>query len=106
MREKLIELLKKADLCNHSLESQYPDSTIGSFADYLLANGVTVLPFVAMVERHIKNGKFDKRYTNHNGKYAVVYMDKSKWGSPLIDICEKHYNRKEAEKALEEMKNE
>ena len=97
MREKLIELLM-------TTPTDYEGNRgVGVIADYLLANGVIVLPFVAMVERHIKNGKFDKRYTNHNGKYAVVYMDKSKWGSPLIDICEKHYNREEAEKALERM---
>ena len=62
----------------------------------------TKLPFIAMIEQFIKNGKFDKRNTTHNGKYAVVYMDKSKWGIPIIDITSKYYNAEEAEKALKE----
>lgn len=63
------------------------------------------LPFIAMIEQFIKNGKFDKRNTTHNGKYAVVYIDKSKWGTPLIDVTSKYYNAEEAEKALEGMRN-
>ena len=56
------------------------------------------LPCVAMVEQFIKDGKLDKKRTAHNGKYAVVYIDKSKWNCPLIDITEQFYNN---EKALE-----
>lgn len=63
---------------------------------------IVELPFIAMIEQFIKNGKFDKRNTTHNGKYAVVYMDKSKWGIPIIDITSKYYNAEEAEKALKE----
>lgn len=65
------------------------------------------LPCVAMVEQFIKDGKFDRRKTVHNGRIAVVYIDKKKWNSPLIDITEQFYNTDKAQeriKALEEMK--
>lgn len=56
------------------------------------------LPFVAMIEQSLQKGKMtpmrDQRF---NGRYAVVYVDKEKWGSPLIDICGTHYRRDEAE---------
>ena len=55
------------------------------------------LPFVAMVEQSLRDGKMkplgDQK---HNGRYAVVYVDHNKWKSPLIDICGKPYNREEA----------
>ena len=63
------------------------------------------LPCVAMVEQFIKDGKFDRRKTAHNGRIAVVYIDKKKWNSPLIDITEQFYNTDKAQeriKALEE----
>lgn len=44
MKERLIELLKKAPLCNRDFDLQYSDGTIEKFADYLLANGVIVPP--------------------------------------------------------------
>ena len=65
------------------------------------------LPCVAMVEQFIKDGKFDRRKTAHNGRIAVVYIDKKKWNSPLIDITEQFYNTEKAQeriKALEEKK--
>ena len=56
------------------------------------------LPFVAMVEQSLRDGKMkplgDQK---HNGRYAVVYVDRNKWKSPLIDICGKPYDREEAE---------
>lgn len=100
MRERLIELLNHkydhfCDQCGVNKDSHYTDN----LADYLLANGVIVTPCYAMVEQFIKDGKFNNRITAHNGKYAVVYVDKAKWNScPLIDITEQHYN---TEKALE-----
>ena len=63
------------------------------------------LPCVAMVEQFIKDGKSDRRKTAHNGRIAVVYIDKKKWNSPLIDITEQFYNTEKAQeriKALEE----
>ena len=73
-----------------------------ALAEYLLANGVIVTPCVAMVERFIKDGKFDSKHTAHNGRYAVVYVDRSKWGCPLIDITEQFYNAEKAEAAIKE----
>ena len=59
------------------------------------------LPFVAMVEQSLQDGKMkplgDQK---HNGRYAVVYVDRNKWKSPLIDICGKPYNREEAENRM------
>jgi hypothetical protein len=41
-----------------------------------------------------------------NGRYATVYIDKNKWGTPLIDICGKYsYNTEEAEARLKELNN-
>lgn len=63
-----------------------------------------VLPFVAMVEQSLRDGKMspqkDQRF---NGRYAVVYVDKKKWKSPLIDICGSHYNIEQAEIRLAEL---
>lgn len=44
MKERLAELLKKAPLCNKDFDLQYSDGTIEKIADYLLENGVIVLP--------------------------------------------------------------
>ena len=63
------------------------------------------LPCIAMIERSIKDGKMNPKHSEQkfNGRYAVVYIDKSKWGTPLIDICgDIPYNTEEAEKALKE----
>ena len=40
MKDRLIELLKKAPLCNRDFDLQYSDGTIEKIADYLLENGV------------------------------------------------------------------
>lgn len=68
---------------------------------------LVVLPFVAMVEQSLQNGKMlPKQDQRFNGRYSVVYVDKKKWPSPLIDICGTHYNREEAEKRLAELTRE
>lgn len=60
------------------------------------------LPFVAMVEQTLQDGKMKPMADQkHNGRYAVVYVDHNKWKSPLIDICGKPYNREEAENRME-----
>lgn len=64
------------------------------------------LPFIAMIEQYLVNGKFaDNIYLQKfNGRYATVYIDKNKWGTPLIDICGKNsYNTEEAEKRIKEL---
>ena len=58
-----------------------------------------------MVEQFIKDGKFDRKHTSHNGKYAVVYVDKSKWNCPLIDIAEQSYNAEKAEERIQVLKD-
>ena len=59
------------------------------------------LPFVAMVEQSLQDGKMNPLGDQkHNGRYAVVYVDRNKWKSPLIDICGKPYNREEAENRM------
>ncbi len=73
-----------------------------------LENGTMLeLPFIAMIEQHLVNGKFvNSNIQNKNGMYAVVYMDKNKCGIPLIDICGKSpYNGEEAEARLKELQN-
>ena len=56
------------------------------------------LPFVAMVEKSLQDGKMTpQRDQQFNGRYAVVYYDPKKWPSPLIDICGEPYNREQAE---------
>lgn len=118
MRDRLVELLRKMDEnatitcprysnsanldtcegCQYNQEDGSCDYTARD-ADYLLANGVIVTPCVAMVEQVLKDGKMDRPKTVHYaGKYSVVYVDKSKWKIPLIDITEQCYND---EKALE-----
>ena len=65
------------------------------------------LPFVAMVEQSLQDGKMKPMGDQkHNGRYAVVYVDHNKWKSPLIDICGKPYNREEAENRMAAMAQE
>lgn len=59
---------------------------------------VARFPFVAMVEQSLQDGKMTpQKDQKFNGRYAVVYFDKEKWASPLIDICGRPYNREQAE---------
>lgn len=59
---------------------------------------LVLLPFIAMVERSLRDGKMRPQMDQkHNGRYAVVYVDKAKWGTPLIDICGTFYNTEQAE---------
>ena len=39
MRKRLVEVLKKAPLCNKAFDLQYSDGTIEKVADYILADG-------------------------------------------------------------------
>lgn len=86
------------------------DITLATRCDNFTARSEWVhLPCVAMVEQFIKDGNFDRRKTAHNGRIAVVYIDKKKWNSPLIDITEQFYNTDKAQeriKALEGKKSE
>lgn len=119
-RDKLIELLHtiedhpektcprnegdSCDGCEFNTTKGNGCDTIARRADYLIKNGVTVTPFVAMVNQFIKNGKFDNKRTAHNGKYAVVYIDETKWKCPLIDITEQFYNDEKAKERIQTLK--
>lgn len=106
-RDRLIELLLQA---NTEADKQGFSNclVLGRKAeflvDYLLANGVIVTPCVAMVEQFIKDGEFDRKRTAHNGRMAVVYIDKSKSNGPLIDITEQFYNTDKAEERIRALK--
>lgn len=82
-------------------------SQCGCFKDKSL---VLELPFIAMVEQELTaDCKFNRRSASKNGKIAVVYIDKSKSGLPLIDITNQFYNTdtaKERIKQLKELSNE
>lgn len=69
------------------------------------AGRLVELPFVAMVEQSLQDGKMKPMADQkHNGRYAVVYVDHNKWKSPLIDICGKPYKREEAENRMAALK--
>lgn len=107
MKDRLIQLITEShcvDIWNHKTDDYKQPNPITELADYLLENGVIVTPCVAMVEQFIKDGKFNRQLAVHNGKYAVVYMDKSKWNCPLIDITEQHYNDEKANERIEVLK--
>lgn len=96
----------RRNICEHDRQrfEEYkinPDGLCGNFKNKA---DVIELPFVAMVEQFIKNGKFDNKITAHNGKYAVVYIDKSKWNCPIIDITEQSYNHEKAEERMQTLK--
>ncbi len=103
MKDKLVKLLLDVDYALDTDGRKARDNA-EFIAEYLLSKGVLVTPCVAMVEQFLKDGKFDNKITAHNGKYAVVYLDKSKWNSPLIDITEQAYNAENAIKRIEELK--
>ena len=102
-RERLIELIRKGiDEHSASTNRQGFDRYL---ADHLLANGVIVTPCVAMEEQFIKDGKFDKKHTAHNGRFAVVYIDKEKSKNyALIDITEQFYDTEKANERIKALK--
>lgn len=124
-RERLIDLLCSAPLGSKTFEQQYYKSTITKIADYLLANGVVALPCkVGDIMYYI--GKSTDLSALHNTIYKsdVVKIIHKEEG---ISIVLRFYNgpycfaeiteindfgktifltRKEAEKSLEELKNE
>ena len=69
---------------------------------------IVELPFIAMIEQTIENGKFCKKHSEQkfNGRYCVVYLDKEKWASPLIDICgTRYYNKDEAQARVQKIRS-
>lgn len=69
------------------------------------------LPCVAMIEQGLVDGKFKptNEAQHFNGRYAVVYFDKTKLKKPLIDICwgkQCTYDPYQAQARLKELKGE
>lgn len=95
-----------SDVCGF----EWRDENALTFCKYFKDKSrIVELPFIAMIEQCLVNGKFaDNIYLQKfNGRYATVYIDKNKWGTPLIDICGKYpYNTEEAEARLKELNNE
>lgn len=92
-------------VCDYRINEE--DITVAECTQFTNRSEWVHLPCVAMVEQFIKDGKFDRRKTVHNGRMAVVYIDEKKWNSPLIDITEQFYHTDKAQeriKALEEKK--
>lgn len=92
------------DMCSY----EWCDSEALTFCkDFKDKSRIIELPFIAMIEQYLVNGKFadNIHLQKFNGCYATVYIDKNKWGTPLIDICGKDaYNTDEAEERLNELK--
>lgn len=62
---------------------------------------LVALPFVAMVEQSLQNGKMTPAQDQQfNGRFAVVYSATEGWECPLIDICGGHYDREQADKRM------
>lgn len=88
-----------------SIEGIVPFDRLLELACADKAGRLVELPFVAMVEQSLQDGKMKPMGDQkHNGRYAVVYVDHNKWKSPLIDICGKPYNREEAENRMAALK--
>lgn len=96
--EELTKLVNKA-ITSINIGSDLPLEV--EIAENLIKYGVIVTPCMAMVEQFIKDGNFDRKRTAHNGRIAVVYIDKNKCGMPLIDITEQFYN---VDKAVDRIK--
>lgn len=96
--EELTKLVNKA-ITSINIGSDLPLEV--EIAENLIKYGVIATPCMAMVEQFIKDGNFDRKRTAHNGRIAVVYIDKNKCGMPLIDITEQFYN---IDKAVDRIK--
>lgn len=69
------------------------------------------LPCIAMIEQGLVDGKMkqSQEAQGFNGRYSVVYMDKTKCKIPLIDVCwskEGKCRYAEAERRLAELRGE
>lgn len=99
----------KSDLSKSQFsELWHYEQALAEIIELLQSDRLVELPFIAMIEQCLVNGKFaDNIYLQKfNGRYATVYIDKNKWGTPLIDICGKYsYNTEEAEERLKELDN-
>lgn len=88
-----------------------PLQRLQELEDKIESGKLVELPCTAMIEQGIVDGKFKPTHKaqQFNGRYAVVYIDKSKYKIPLIDICwsmQYEYDYQQAEARLKELKGE
>lgn len=84
---------------------------LAELEDKIESGRLVELPCTAMIEQGIVDGKFKptKEAQQFNGRHAVVYIDKSKFKKPLIDICWNNcskYDHYAAEARLKELRGE
>lgn len=113
-RERLIELLKKAPLCNRDFDLQYSDATIAKIADYLIANGVIVPPCKVGDKVYvISQGQgFNMRWDVYGGEVTDIHLNRHNELTVRVENgykffgyyepCFIHKTEQEAEKALKE----
>ena len=119
-RNQLIELLCQAPLGFKTFENQYYKSTISKIADYLIANGIIVLPCkvgdkvyivksrtsddknLYIIEDVVKRIVFDKSEDTGFIHSRIEFFNTSSISDWLFQNI--FLTREEAEKALEEKK--
>lgn len=114
-RERLVELLKKAPLCNKDFDLQYSDGTIEKIADHILADGWTRPPYEIGAKVYATIGSLSlpipyavyevtiQRYVLETGGLVpVVKLKKGAvtYGDIHASIDRMYDTREEAEKAL------
>lgn len=99
MREKLIELLCTAPFCTTTLGKHFYKSVVDKIADYLLDNGVVVLPEKVYQTDGVRI--YESRVTKvvyKMGNIDFIDFDDDAIGTTIF------FTREEAEKALERSK--
>lgn len=117
MRDRLVELLKKAKLCSYPFEDQYSDETICKIADHLIENDVRILPCdvgdtvyyldgSVIVESKVHCISFGGRYGDYKGGQIHIYdSDKDNITVKLDNFGKTVFLTKaEAEQKLKEMR--
>lgn len=108
-RERLIELLKKAPYGANAitLSDKHKDSILGEIADYLLENGVVVLPCkVGDMVYIFERGSYIIPICGQGNPHWEIKIEKCSFKYWLLDNhkfgVNMFFTREEAEKALEE----
>ena len=108
-REKLIELLKKAPYGANAitLSDKHKDSILGEIADYLLENGVVVLPCkVGDMVYIFERGSYIIPLCGQGKPHWEIKIEKCSFKYWLLDNhkfgVNMFFTREEAENALEE----
>lgn len=112
-RDRLIKLLCKAPLGFKTFENQYYKSTISKIADYLIANGVTLLPckvgdtvyyITGMGHNLVKPAKVKEIILDENGIKDLYVQGNGHNFENSFDIF--FLTREEAEKKLKEWEDD